>query len=255
MKYLLGLVLAITLTGCLAINMNNLKNQELDNIWAILKISYNPVTIEAQGGTCGTVFFINNKYFISANHCFDNQIFNPNPGFPKVKLCLANEKGDIIESINFRIKKSIPDYDLAIGELINTDKNIVGCSIGEDCVAGDDVYNIGFPTDDKLVNYKLRIENDELVIENLNLRKSKQEGKVSKLVMSTVNANDIKLKDKLLIQLNYTSTVGFSGGPLISKSTGKIVGLMSLVVPKEIDVNQPAMAIRISDILPFIENK
>jgi hypothetical protein len=55
--------------------------------------------------------------------------------------------------------------------------------------------------------------------------------------------------------MSYSSKLGFSGGPCLLKSSGEVIGMMSMVIPPEIDPKKPAMAIRMSDISRFLEAK
>ena len=221
-----------------------------DLVWAIFKISYDPFTGQAAGCVCGSVFFVKKQVFISANHCFNDTVFIPNNGYPKVKVFLVNDRGYIIN--NVRIKKLVPKYDLAIGEIINYDKNVNTCSITVNFDIGDLVYNIGFPSDRSLVDYKIKIENNQLIFEKITLEKFQQDGRIEGVIRVTVNASDVKLNDKPMIKLSYSSTEGFSGGPLLLKSSGKAIGMMSLVVPSNVDPERPVMAIKMSDVLKFM---
>jgi V8-like Glu-specific endopeptidase len=71
-------------------------------VWAIFKISYDPITNQAEGGICGSAFFVKKRIFISAHHCFNDSVFIPNKGYPKVKVFLVNDKGYIIDNIKIR---------------------------------------------------------------------------------------------------------------------------------------------------------
>lgn len=221
--------------------------------WAIFKISYDPNTNTAVGGICGSAFFLEEQIFISAYHCFNHSVFIPNKNFPKVKVFLVNNRGYIIDDI--RIKKLVPEYDLAIGEIILYDKNVTVYSLANDFNVGDSVYNIGFPTNESLIDFRVKIEKNYLFVENIVLKEFQQNGKVGDILRVTVNANDVKLDNKLMIKLTYTSKLGFSGGPCLLKSSNKVIGMMSMVIPFEIDSAKPAMAVRISDILQFLETK
>ncbi|TSA32807.1 MAG: serine protease [Porphyromonadaceae bacterium] len=228
------------------------KDSEKVMTWAIFKISYDPNTNMAEGGICGSAFFFKEQFFISAYHCFNDSVFTPNKNFPKVKVFLVNNRGDIIDDI--RIKKLVPEYDLAIGEVIQHDKNVIAYSLANDFNVGDSVYNIGFPTE-SLINYRIKIEKNNLFVENIILKEFRQNGEVEDILRITVNSNDVKLDNKLMIKLTYTSKLGFSGGPCLLKSSGKVIGMMSMLIPFEIDPKKPAMAVRISDILQFLETK
>ena len=200
----------------------------LGQTWAIIKISYNPGTEQAVGGICGTVFFVNQKQFISAHHCFNNSVFPPNPGYSKVKVFLANESGRIIENIS--LEKSVPEYDLAIGRL-NSKENIDVLPAGNDFKVGDSVYNIGFPVTESLVSMPLSFVNGNLVVESVTVKAFRQDGIIEAVPIVNISAIDIKTVGKQMIKLSYTSRTGFSGGPLILAGSSKVIGMMSLVVP------------------------
>jgi S1-C subfamily serine protease len=59
------------------------------------------------------------------------------------------------------------------------------------------------------------------------------------------------IQDKTVVIMNYSSRVGFSGGPLVSKESGKVVGLMSFMIHREVDSSASVVAIRMADIEPF----
>ncbi|OGS23331.1 MAG: hypothetical protein A2252_09625 [Elusimicrobia bacterium RIFOXYA2_FULL_39_19] len=220
---------------------------ETPTVWAIIKVSHNPGTNQAAGGICGTAFFVSKNQFISAHHCFNSPVFIPNHGFSKVKVFLTNESGRIIE--NIAIDKLVPEYDLTIGRL-NSHENVDVLPVENDFKVGDAVYNIGFPVGESLVGYNLRTSGDELIVENVRVKAFQQSGIIDSVPIVTVNADDVKIIDKQMIKLSYTSHTGFSGGPLILG--GKVIGMMSLVIPSEYDPAQPAMAIRMADIAKYI---
>lgn len=222
-----------------------------DIAWSIVKISYNPLTKKAEGGICGSAFFVKDKVFLSANHCFNDSVFIPNRGYPSVKVFLSNSNGYIIENIS--IKELFPEYDLAIGELIKTDTNVVISSISDDFMIGDSVYNIGFPTDNSLIDYKLNIEGEKLIVESINIKQSQQFGKIEDILRVSVNSNDVRIRDKHMIKLDYSSKVGFSGGPLILSNSGDVIGIMSFIIPDQYDPNKSVMAIPISEILKILK--
>ena len=215
--------------------------------WAIIKVSYNPHTNQAVGGICGTAFFVSKNTFISAHHCFSNITFIPNQGFSKVKVLLANESGRIIE--NILIDKLVPEFDLTVGRL-NSQENIDILPMESNFKIGDVVYNIGFPKDESLVKFNLRISKGKLKVDMVRVKAFQQSGTIISTPIVTITANDINITGKQVIKLSYTSRRGFSGGPLIFG--GKVIGMMSLVIPPEYDPSQPAMAIRMADIVKHI---
>jgi hypothetical protein len=224
-------------------------------VWAIVKVSYDPITLKAEGGSCGTVFFVTETTFITAHHGNEanSGMLRPNAGYPNVRVFLANSQGDTIE--DFWIVKRIPDYDLAIGRISKSHPAVRVCPLQTEIVPGGEVYNIGFPTDQGVPDYSLRIDGYKLIVERIRIRPLTQEGTVQAITNLTIRANDIHLQDRTVAVLSYSSRVGFSGGPLVCKKSGKVVGLMSFVIPKEINVHAPAVAIRMSDIEPFLEKE
>jgi len=221
-----------------------------DYVWAIVKVSYDPTTRKAEGGSCGTVFFVNETTFATAHHVANQATFSPNAGYPNVRVFLANSRGDTID--DFRIVQQEPDYDLAIGSIVKANPAVRVCPLQTEIVRGERVYNIGFPTD-QVFEYSFAFEGPTLVVQRIRMKPIRQEGTVQDIRKLTVRANDVNLQDMTVAVLNYSSRIGFSGGPLVSESSGKVVGLMSFVIPKEFDPRRPAVAIRMSDIEPLLE--
>jgi S1-C subfamily serine protease len=180
-------------------------------------------------------------------------MFRPNAGYPNVRVFLANSKGDTID--DFWIVERVPEYDLAIGRISRRHPAVRVCPLQTKLAAGDKVRNIGFPTDQGVSDYKLRIEGQKLIVQRISMKPAVQQGTVKAIKKATVRANDVNIQDKMVAILDYSSRVGFSGGPLVSRSTGKVVGLMCFVIPKEYDDRTPVAAIRMADIKPIIEKK
>ena len=225
------------------------------HVWAIVKVSYDPTTLKAEGGSGGTVFFVNETTFVTAHHGNETNsaMLRPNAGYPNVRVFLANSRGDMID--DFWIVKRVPDYDLAIGRISKSHPAVRVCPLQTEIAPGEEVYNIGFPTDQGVPDYLFRIEGHKLIVQRIRIKPFRQEGTVQAIKRVTVRANDVNLQGKTVAVLDYSSRVGFSGGPLVSRSSGKVVGLMSFVIPKEFDPRTPAVAIRMSDIEPFLESE
>ena len=224
-----------------------------DHVWAIVKISYDPATKKAEGGTCGTAFFINDTVFLTAHHFIETKtsnLFTPNSGYSKVRIFLANSRGDIID--DFRIVERVPDYDLAIGRIGKPNPAIRVCPLQLDIQLGNEVYNIGFPTDQGISDYSLKIEGQKLIVNRISPKPSIQQGIVKAIKQVSLSTNDVNLQDKTVAIMNYSSRTGFSGGPLVSKESGKVIGLMSFVIPREFDSGTPVVAIRMADIEPLV---
>lgn len=226
-----------------------------DHVWAIVKVSYDPTTLKAEGGSCGTVFFVSETIFVTAHHGNEanSARLRPNVGYPNVRVFLANSQGDTID--DFWIVKRVPEYDLAIGRIGRPHPAVRVCPLQTEIAPGDEVYNIGFPTDQGIPDCSLQIEGHKLVVQRIRMKPFTQEGTVKAIKKVTVRADDVNLQDKTVAVLDYSSRNGFSGGPLVSRSSEKIVGLISFVVPKEFNPRTPVVAIRMSDIEPFLERQ
>ena len=227
-----------------------------DHVWAIVKMSYDPATLKAEGGSCGTAFFISHTTFLTAHHLIEtntSSLFRPNAGYPNVRIFLANSHGDIID--DFSIVKRVPEYDLAIGRIGKPHPAIRVCPLEMNIDFGDEVYNIGFPTDQGIPDYALRIEGQRLIVQRIRMKPSIQQGAVKTITPVTLRTNDVNLQDKTVLIINYSSRIGFSGGPLVSKRSGKVVGLMSFVIPREFDPSTPVVAIRMADIKSLVDQE
>lgn len=218
--------------------------------WAIIKISYNPKTQEAVGGITGTAFFLNSTTFVSSYHRLNDDLFKPNKGFSKVKVLLANETGTITEKV--KIKQTIPKIDLTIGEVEQKDKYQEYSRLDTSYEVGSFVMNIGNPAESRLVDYDLAIIDSNLKVTRIVVKPVIEYGKILHVGKYTIRSNDVNLQDIDLINLIYSSKIGFSGGSLLLRSNGQVIGMMLLILPKEVDPKQSAMAIPINEILKIL---
>ena len=98
---------------------------------------------------------------------------------------------------------------------------------------GDEVKNIGYPAKDT-----------KEILEHTQIKKQfNQSGKILRLNANYfMNANDVRLASKKVIILDYSSELGFSGGPLLKG--GKVIGVMSHLYPQ----NGNVVAISIEEV-------
>jgi hypothetical protein len=241
--------LVVLLSSCASVRVSS------NHVWAIVKISYDPATLKAEGGSCGSAFFVDETTFVTTHHGaeMDSGVLKPNSGYPNVRVILVNSEGDTID--DFWITKRVPEYDLAIGRINKKDPAVRVCPIETQIAVGDEVYNIGYPTDQGVPDYSLRIDGHKLIVQSIHMTPSIQSGSVKAIKKATVHANDVNLEEKTVAILDYASRVGFSGGPLVSKRSGKVLGLMSFGIPKALDSKTPVVAIRMADIHSIIEKE
>lgn len=222
-----------------------------NHVWAIVKISYDPATLKAKGGTCGTVFFVNETNFVTAHPTeIDSGLFVPNKGYPNVRVFLANAQGDTIE--DFWIVSRAPEHDLAIGRVRTPHPHVLVCQPDSNVRPGDEVYNIGFPTN-QVPDISLRMQGHKLIVEKIRISPSFQHGTIEAIMPLPPNAKDqVKIQNQPVIILNHSSTTGFSGGPLVARRSGKVVGMMSFVTPATAVRPEAVAAIPIANIQPHI---
>ncbi len=110
------------------------------------------------------MFFVNETTFVTAHHGNEatSAMLRPNAGYPNVRVFLANSRGDTID--DFWIVKRVPEYDLAIGRISKPHPAVRVCPLQMEIAPGDEVYNIGFPTDQDVPDYSLRIDGHKLVV-------------------------------------------------------------------------------------------
>lgn len=107
---------------------------------------------------------------------------------------------------------------------------------------GEAVYSSGYIADQMPVDgARWRI------VESCDLREAiaDQEGFVSSVRMPTVNASDIKLNNVKGVQTSFAGAVGMSGGSLIRRSTGAVIGLMSIGLPPDTSEKRTLVAISV----------
>ena len=218
-----------------------------ENIFAIFKISYNVSSDKAEGGVCGSCFFLNQTEFITAHHVLNKETYIANSGYENVKVFLVNSLGNVI--YNPEVKRVHPEYDLTIG-FVN--KKIQFCPLtfcsSSNCLKKK-VFNLGY-NQKGLKKYSLEVINNDLNIIDIQLVLQKQKGIIDETKIATVNANDIKFENRQILIVDYTLELGFSGGPLILLETNEIIGFMSLILPN--DPSNRAAAISMNEVKHLI---
>jgi len=205
------------------------------------------------GGFCGTAWLCKVTeeclIFATAAHVVSTELFYSVKNIPvKVYVFLSNANG-----ISFPIAidnvKIYREIDLAFITLPNLQINkFHPLSLSLEEKSCDEVYNYGFPD---------RAQNDVKFSINLNPLSATfdrgpwfQNGNISSSCYKTTNYNDVNLVNAQCFRLNYTSESGFSGGPLFSNNTNKVIGMMTMVVPTN-DGSPPteSLAISVSEII------
>jgi len=196
----------------------------MDNrIWCVIRPNYKKDKITAIG-ICGTGFFISNKAFVTAHHVLNNSCFQSNSNYNNTEILLLNSDGRLI-TINLNSKiEYYPDKDITKVEFEKEDFNFF--EIDLDIKEQDDVRNIGFPSNK--INEIITESNGSFKINKI----FEEQGKILKIIPNfSSNSNDVNIKTKPVIITTYTSSIGFSGGPLLKGN--KVIGLMSMIIPQK----------------------
>jgi len=126
--------------------------------------------------------------------------------------------------------KYAPEIDVTY---IQTDDKHDYISAEENYSENDDVKNIGYPT-----RFTKEIFGDFKIKKQFSA-----DGSILKIKKDySMNANDVKISNKEVLILNYSSEEGFSGGPLLKGE--KVVGIMSHLYPH----NRNAIAVSIKEV-------
>ena len=138
---------------------------------------------------------------------------------------------------------------------LQKDEEIISYKISKKYSVGTECYNVGFMAED-MPNFNKEWGENKIVINkchNLEDLKKLSEGKIISINNGIVNANDIKIKNKKLIVCGYGGYEGMSGGPLIKKDSGEIIGMMSFGLPPDNKIKNKLFAVSIDEILKVVE--
>lgn len=218
--------------------------------WAILKLSYNLIgDSTTTGGICGSAFFIDEKTALTANHILSTSNYKPNENYRKCQYWLISREGRII-NLKKEYLVDLPQIDTTVIKF--QEKQIVRKPFelsDKPPIKGEEVLTQGFVGED-MPKIDARWAKDCLLIESVNLRRAiaDRHGFVKSNKILDVNANDIKLNDIKGVELSFPGIIGMSGGPLIRKSTGEVIGLLSIGLPPDVQQKKSLFAISVEEI-------
>ena|SRR3989338_522092 len=203
----------------------------MDNkIWIIIRPHYSPLGNLEKVGICGADFFINSTTFVTSHHVLNESSFFPNANYFNANIFLIDSEGKKIEITKTHTIKYAPEIDVTY---VQTDDKHDYISAEENYSENDDVKNIGYPT-----RFTKEIFGDFKIKKQFSA-----DGSILKIKKDySMNANDVKISNKEVLILNYSSEEGFSGGPLLKGE--KVVGIMSHLYPH----NRNAIAVSIKEV-------
>lgn len=214
---------------------------------AIFKLSYNEGVGNAVGGICGSCFFINPNHIVTANHILNKGNFKPNDGYKHCQYWVLSK--DIIYEVFPEYFKEFPETDLTLIKNLGN-KGVTSYKTSKRYSVGTECYNEGFMGSDMPILDIVWKENKLIInkCHNIEDLKKRSEGEILSIKNIELNASDIKIKDKKIIECNYGGHEGMSGGPLIKKDTREVIGMMSFGLPPNNKIKDKLFAISIEDI-------
>lgn len=218
-------------------------------VWAIFQARFSSPS-EATGGFCATAWLIEASaerlVFATAAHAVSEEVFVPKAKNLATKVWLSDGKKSIPITVANRV---IAENDVAF--LIVAASNFPAADtprpIGlnwRDNPVGKQIYNLGFP-ERAGAGAGLGLSESGATF---NKGPWIQTGRALKKVSVTVSS-DVKMTGGDAFLMDYTSEVGFSGGPVFIVGSDLAVGMMSLVVPAGDAAPTRAIAVTATEIL------
>jgi hypothetical protein len=232
--------------------------------FAIVKASYSWVPVptspdpnvrrpDAVGGYCGAAFFVNSNTVVSANHVLTGSTFSPDHGRSHAQVWLISPDNHVIE-IDASMLSSSPELDLAVLEVPDKVPESAQVSLApKDPNEGEKIYNEGYPDsgqpdlDLQVVNPPTGQPKIALTGGDLSSAVFRRDGTVSSVGKETVMANDMTLRDVMIVRTDYGGPVGMSGGPLIRKRDQNVVGFMSHGYPPDATRKKVLCAVSVTE--------
>lgn len=195
--------------------------------FALFSVSYNETGSEAQGGVCGTVFFISENQAVTAYHVINSDSFKPNPGFQKKRLWLVHEGQAPIE-VKAEYLKSDRLRDLTMIRIPS--------KVAKRFVYDQGPANANAPVESEgfiasSTGPILERKGSEITIASVpRLTRVFAKGLLIRKVNVDLKAPDVELKGSPSIQVSYEPVKGMSGGPVVSG--GKVIAMNSFADPQ-----------------------
>lgn len=224
------------------------------SIFALVKLSYNyPGETPLEGGICGTAFLINDSTLLTAYHVINENVFKPNPGFKYVQYWVISRSGKVIIPVFKEYLKSFPGVEATTISIPQRVKNTLVINYRENnCSIKDKVQNFGHKINMPVTD--AHWENNVIVIDDYDLKTSKSDSTSFIINIKRINvfANDVNIRNKMVIQPSFRANIGMSRGPLLKKGTNEVIGMMSFGLPPDSIVKDTVYAIHLYEIFKKI---
>jgi hypothetical protein len=230
-----------------------------DTVFAVLKLSYNNAGDAAvTGGVCGTGFFVGPGTAISAYHVLNKTTFTPNPGYRWCQVWLAIRRGHIFP-IQYRQISAHPEFDATVIRIETAEPKAVDWShyVDGGTLVGRAVQAFGHIGNKmpKLDGVEWRAGSLHIQSADLDPVVFDRSGRVSKDLLLSVQANDVRLERVKGFELSFASRVGMSGGPVVDTTSGELMGMLSIGLPPDAPTKTQTFAISMEQILQIARAK
>jgi len=218
-------------------------------VFVILQFSYNPAPDQrVAGGICQSAFFIDSKTALTAHHNFNTGLFRPVGDYKRVRFWLASRDGILIP-IDKDYLVDHPEIDTTIIRF-PSDQRVEAIGLSAHIAQeGDEVRSLGFDAA-KMPRLDLRLLDGKLEVSYVDLSDTIHDGEgiVRRILTRNVTSDTINLRNIRQLKLSFGGTVGMSGGPLVIRSSGEAVGLMSYGLPQNEHIKHTLFAISADEI-------
>jgi len=225
-------------------------------VYAILKLSYNEIgDTSLVGGICGSAFFISKQIALTAHHLLNKLNYSPNFSYNRCQYWLLSKSNDVIPlKVEYLI--DCPDIDTTIIRFEDTlpISNILKLSdkpanVGEECFCEGYISEM-MPVKNPIWS------KDGLIIGNVDLTELASDGKgiVKRILELYIQSHDVNLNGVKSIELSFGGIQGMSGSPLIRKTDGEVIGLMSAGLPVDSRKKNTLYAISVEEIKKKLAN-
>lgn len=214
----------------------------MNDVWCILR----PNIVNSQVsdlGIAGTGFFISPREFVSSYHCLNEASFVPDERYNNDHVILKSPSGDEIH-VAPQMVSYYPDMDVS-KVMVSRDYSYLDLALNTGI--GDPVSNLGYPSG--AIGRFISIQSRSPFRFSVSLPDRQAGHILSHSDDFSFNSNDVNIVGKQVIITDYSSIVGFSGGPLLNKNA-EVIGMMSMVIPSgNGDLANKTVAISIAELI------
>lgn len=202
---------------------------------------------------CGTFFFVTANTALTANHVLFKDFFSLSDPFKSKQSFLVGEN-NFIQEVKSEYITEHKNIDLSI---IKFPKKLTDTYFEisrDEPTENQTLYFCGYNGD---AQPEIEACNDKfkILLKKVDLSPVTfitQDGYVKKLSNMTLKSADFDLNGINVIELSHGGYAGMSGGPVVDKTTGKIIGLLSFGDTEDADKKDTLFALDNTELIKVI---